>query len=468
MQNDFEKQVKEKLDGLRLAPSAPVWLAVEAEIREKKDRRRLLLWLVLALLLTSAGFYWHYAGKNVDKLSVSLPLSSSSKNKQTTQETKENKVTEKQGTASHQTDLRNTTPTWIATQGRRSGDKKGEKRVPSMATTLQNSKEKQKDPGTSTPSAAPGEENGTGYDKKVFEKVADEGSLVSQNRPKSIKVLLLPFLLQLPKPDFSLQHAKERSLVIATEPQVVHLNNGRLKWGVQFGYGTSGVRSGGGLLPNLSGDKSLNSAGASSSPSNYGGGGSQSGFSASPIKDGHYIHAGILLQIDLGKKWTLSPGITYQFVRASMTIGHRTADTLINSVPTAVYLQSVPGTSVSQSSHTYFIRYQYIGLPVLLGFRPLDHLPLSIHGGLAFQYLVNSNALQYNNSSLVVYYDKSAFRRGEWSAIIGADYRFLQAHQYSFIAGPDLIIGSAIEKSRYDQRHFVQMGLSLKILSSKK
>ena len=56
MQNEFEKQVQQKMEELKLVPSDPVWQKVEMQIRKKKDRRRAILWIPLIVLL--AGGLW--------------------------------------------------------------------------------------------------------------------------------------------------------------------------------------------------------------------------------------------------------------------------------------------------------------------------------------------------------------------------------------------------------------------------
>src|SRR4051812_29977865 len=58
MQNEFEKQVREKMKELNLVPSAPVWDRVEEQIRQKKDRRRAIIWLPLLGLLLAGGIWW--------------------------------------------------------------------------------------------------------------------------------------------------------------------------------------------------------------------------------------------------------------------------------------------------------------------------------------------------------------------------------------------------------------------------
>ena len=56
----FEREVKGQLDELRLHPTAQVWQRLEAGLREKKRRRVLLFFSVLAgvLLLGAGGLYW--------------------------------------------------------------------------------------------------------------------------------------------------------------------------------------------------------------------------------------------------------------------------------------------------------------------------------------------------------------------------------------------------------------------------
>lgn len=60
-EQNFEKQVQQKMEELSLTPSAPVWQKVEGEIRKKKDRRRLIFWL-LPLLLVGGGAWWLLSG----------------------------------------------------------------------------------------------------------------------------------------------------------------------------------------------------------------------------------------------------------------------------------------------------------------------------------------------------------------------------------------------------------------------
>ncbi len=56
--HDFEKQVQLKMDQFRLRPSNAVWTEVEKNIRRDKRRRRMIMWLPIALLFLGAGGYF--------------------------------------------------------------------------------------------------------------------------------------------------------------------------------------------------------------------------------------------------------------------------------------------------------------------------------------------------------------------------------------------------------------------------
>jgi hypothetical protein len=58
MQGSFEKKVQEKLDELKLNPSAPVWEKIELQIQPEKKRRRGIFWIPVAVILLLGGGWW--------------------------------------------------------------------------------------------------------------------------------------------------------------------------------------------------------------------------------------------------------------------------------------------------------------------------------------------------------------------------------------------------------------------------
>ncbi|MBO9565263.1 MAG: hypothetical protein J7621_20980 [Niastella sp.] len=100
--HEFEKQVQLKMEQLRLRPSNAVWTEVEKNIRRDKRRRRMIMWLPVALLFLGAGGYFAMtktAGSANHVVSQATPSStvtpSSTQNDQpststSTQQTQEN------------------------------------------------------------------------------------------------------------------------------------------------------------------------------------------------------------------------------------------------------------------------------------------------------------------------------------------------------------------------------------------
>jgi hypothetical protein len=58
--HDFEKQVQQKMEQLKLRPSDAVWTKVDKRIRKERRRRRVVLWLPLLLLCMVAGGYFYF------------------------------------------------------------------------------------------------------------------------------------------------------------------------------------------------------------------------------------------------------------------------------------------------------------------------------------------------------------------------------------------------------------------------
>ncbi|WP_127130107.1 outer membrane beta-barrel protein [Pseudoflavitalea rhizosphaerae] len=70
--HDFEKQVQQKMEQLKLRPSDAVWTKVDKRIRKERRRRRVVLWLPLFLLCIVAGGYFYFdAQSNNNKFTAS-------------------------------------------------------------------------------------------------------------------------------------------------------------------------------------------------------------------------------------------------------------------------------------------------------------------------------------------------------------------------------------------------------------
>src|SRR4051812_18269910 len=81
MQNEFEKQVREKMEELKLVPSDPVWQKVEEQIRKKREKRRFFFFILPTTVLLVATGWWliatnsHSSPTTAERTGVSLPAS---------------------------------------------------------------------------------------------------------------------------------------------------------------------------------------------------------------------------------------------------------------------------------------------------------------------------------------------------------------------------------------------------------
>lgn len=69
--HDFEKQVQQKMEQLKLRPSDAVWTKVDKRIRKERRRRRVVLWLPLFLLCVVAGGYFISETQSDNKFTAS-------------------------------------------------------------------------------------------------------------------------------------------------------------------------------------------------------------------------------------------------------------------------------------------------------------------------------------------------------------------------------------------------------------
>src|SRR3954451_18051569 len=69
--HEFEKHMQEKMGGLKITPSAPVWDRVEGALDKKEKSRRKLLWIpfFLALLVGSSLVIRNYHGFSSNNIS---------------------------------------------------------------------------------------------------------------------------------------------------------------------------------------------------------------------------------------------------------------------------------------------------------------------------------------------------------------------------------------------------------------
>jgi len=475
MRNDFEKQVREKMDELDFVPSQPVWMRIEEQIRKKKDRRRLVLWIpVLCALLTGGGFFLYNLGKNdgsIANTTTGQPGSSFSSSG-TNDVTQSNTAVSKSPHQNNWVVTGNSTSTTngssstlqvkenreTAVDYQQSGDTKFTtnrhasqvaKRISTAAKKevlqqkqnavreeIKNSVRKNntfEQPAALVPSASTGApsqkaDNSTetkeGIDAKEAADTKEEIETKEQPSPS----------IEAGKPLSADSNAKSPSLKKAAASR---------KWmiAVTAGAGFSGVARGFQFLDykNIVSDQSFNV----NQPVPY----ATASQSESEIKKGLAFGFGVSVGRALNKRLSLSSGLRYQYYSTAVSVYPSTYNTGLRSY--------IPATTPDASD--YFNNYHVIGLPLSAEWKVNRSLPLFVNAGITIQRLLSTNALAYNSDYQLYFRSKAALNSTQLFAEAGASYQ-LKINGLLFNLGPQLQYGvSRLEKS--GNKHVYALGL---------
>jgi len=474
MRNDFEKQVREKMDELDFVPSQPVWTRIEEQIRKKKDRRRLVLWLPLLItLLTGGGLFLYYTGNNdgtlageaMQQAANGTPNSVSNEASQEKNAVSKSSLQNSGPVTDYSTPVANESAGTLqsdrskesgeADQQRPSeaiivnGSSSGiEKRISTAARKelLQKKKDAVRDeiknsvrtnnvieqPATVVPSVSAGDASSQIlidgiHSKETVEikEAADTKEAVERKDQPA------PGAQQPVSAD---SNAKSPSMkkVAASRKWVI---------AVTAGAGFSGVSRGFQFLDytNIVTDQSF----IANQPVPY----ATTSQSESEIKKGFAFGFGLSVGRAMNNRLTLSSGLRYQYFSNAVSVYPSAYNTGLRSY--------IPATTPDASD--YFNNYHFIGLPLSAEWKVNRNLPLFLNAGITVQRLLSTNALAYNKDYQLYFRSKNAFNNTQLFAEAGASYG-VRINGLSFNLGPQLQYGiSRLEKS--GNKHVYALGL---------
>jgi cytoskeletal protein RodZ len=471
-ENNFEKNVKQKLDELSLTPSEPVWKKVEAAIQKKRKRR--LAFLLLPFLLAAGGALWWM-------LVMQQPEKQIHTNSNTPDETnstfsKPHATTPADVPAANATgkmpadalsqkgsdaitinhDLKKTTPQKTTLTAYTNRPKEINVQSASKQATAEKGKEKSRN---STAAVAPA--NTDGLDSPASETAPINTDTTAKENP--------------------VEDSAQKAIVITADsmekavPQkVVKLQAKRkLQWQVAARVGGSNT-----IAP-LSIGSGLKSLEESRQPSqNYGGGnyfpgptsGLQSSWQPAAPVTGLHLSVGAIAKRNVGKHRFITAGLQYSYYSNRIAVGERLpADSLagfLNSSPNSMYEdQSGTGylfrsTSRSSKSNQFTNAFHVIEIPIGFEYRLLKKLPLQLQHGVAISQLIRSKALQYDSRTNMYYRSKSTLRETAVSVFTAISYTVWSGKSVSFQAGPHMQYGlQSFYKSGSDS-HLLSGGIT--------
>jgi hypothetical protein len=484
MQNEFEKQVQQKMEELKLVPSEPVWQRVEMQIQKKKDRRRLILWILLPVLLggLSIGIEQYsnniaYNKNNVEKINPPLQ--------------KQNSLVQKEQSISGQTIIesqeRNLNSPSIVQPGEINPITTSINEHISNTVPPQKKLTQAKEPQKERSIIAPDKRSSIINDDTILAESSINpdkiGDSINESQPTDQPLNLPDSSLINTQPNKKIDSCvKDENKVEASVPKTDSVNNHTLfqkklptkkyaasKWKTAFTVST-GI-SGAGRLDAFSGlfgdvQKSLQSSPTYSSGAP--GGGNQLYYGSSDVTNGFSFATGAVAKKQIGKRKSFSMGLQYNYYSNSIVVGNRvTQNTIVRDYAVSqYYLNSTNGNGIT-TSQPYTNSYHFVSIPIAIDWQLVKKHPLNFYTGLSFQYLLQTNGLVFDYSRQAYFHNIKAFNRTQLFSGIGLNYSFSLKKSLIRI-GPELYYGlTSLEKAN-SESHLFMYSLKAQLQLNKK
>lgn len=458
-ENKFEKQVREKMDELKIRPTASVWENVEKRI-QKKDSRKRFAWLFAALFLglMVGGFYLFvqnkpstspnpYTQNNIDGNDVSSPGAKSDTKNSVREEEKKSTI----DLAKNNGDI---------VKENQDKLKESLEKNAQQGLIVTSKKHLNKKLVETKSSHLPSVQVGGEVVKLVEEKNKNSIGLLENSLPaKELNI-------EQPAKNFEdsslniLDEKKTETETVSNNSTKQALKKAPQKWLIGFNFSAGKAIMGAGLL-GMGGANSFADL-SSNSPNNSGGPVSNPQVYEDPIPRTNWaIITGVSAQKKISKSTSIVLGINYKYFSTLNDVG--------SWVSSGNYYSNLSSASY-QSFKTHRNNFHFVEVPVLFKIeaRQNKKLPFSLVVGAGFSRLVSSNSLQYQQGML--FNDNSLFNKTQVALIGGLSAILFSKKPYPVSIGPYLNYGinSLGSKGLYGSRHLGFIGIRTEVFFKNK
>lgn len=422
----FETEMNQQMEGFSLQPSVEVWKKVELQIRKEKRRRRFIFWwLPLLLIGTGSAVYFMYPYLQNSNETISVDKRS---NDQATVTTEKKKEKDPQP-------LTETKPVDIKTNDH--PVKKPvvlQQSMPLKVETKTNTPEQSlftKSKGKIQTNQTVTTTISTKQDKPVVAEQKTEATVEVNTETEPIPVVekktdgKVSIATQEPKKEQIQPSAEVSTATVPIEPtaQQIHpVKKQPLETAVVFRSGISGISQ---FKAGSAADSFNTTTGNPASPTAR----------PSAIKTGVGFSVGLQFKKSISNRSSLSTGLAYSFYSAT----HQTGSVIYASAQfnNNVSVSSVNRYAASGNSNNYRSRYHFIEIPLLyhLQLNNSAKRPFNMNAGIAYNYLIGSNAFYFNQASGNYYYDRQLFNRSQWQQRSGLSVGLIKKLNYPLQAG---------------------------------
>ncbi|MEP7317843.1 MAG: hypothetical protein ABI921_03855 [Panacibacter sp.] len=491
-ENDFEKQVKEAMEGFSLTPSQPVWNKIEQQLPRQKRRRRFIVFFFLFAGLLAGG-YFLYHELNEGNKSNNNNLATVTKN---ANDTLTNKTAEKQITETNK----------IASSEQQSIQKEQAVVIPTYKTpTLQSStKQFNKQEHSAVPQSfenvtnnIPATNLSDAAITTVQQQIADNKETALHTEPADnidvapsqpapslqtdevvvgVDTTAVATAIPIQPDSLKLQSLKDTSFAATTtakkQPVKIDINK-KWQWGITASYGGADVVEN---FFNLgtSFEKNYDYA----SPGSVGGGGQNNydryNFNVSKqVKAKGSYTAGIALKKQLTARSSFISGIQYTNLRTQIETG-------IKKDTTAVFLYnneiSAPFTSLSSFykpgyGNSHINNYHFIELPFIYQHQlnRSQKFAVNWNAGITLSQLIASNAIVFDYTNQAFYNNNKLLHKTQVGMLAGLNMQFNYNKHTAINIGPQFQynLTNLFRNSSYGKQHLISYGLKASVFLKK-
>ncbi len=427
-ENNFEKQVQEKMDQLGFDPSDAVWAAVDKEINKEKRRRRpfFILFFLTGLLLIGGGIYF---------VEIKNPAPGIVAKRQQ----KENKADQSEDK------IQNSNQQVVALNNN--------KRHSRDAMLFKSVNENQ-------PSVHKEDHSGSKGNN------SEKNNIIIQNGNNKIDS-------SVKKPMIVAKNITDKdsaSVNKTAKKDVKKAESSKWKFGITGGAGISSV--------NQSLFKQSNTTGLYYNQAYASNGAPAPVPVSSTINPGFSFSTGVFVSRNLSKRVSVSAGLNYHYYSTRVNTGYAVDSSIfVSSSPNNSGTYPSPGTFAingyypNGSNQSYTNSYHFIELPVTADFQLNKSSKLSVfwEAGFSISYLVNSNALHFDPNGNLYYQNAQLFNKVQLNGATAIMIGF-PINKTELQVGPQLQYGltGLLKTESGNPQHLFYTGLKISIIPGKK
>lgn len=446
LSSDFEKAIQQQMGELRFPPDDAVWNNVEAALPGNRRRRRFVLFLLFCGLLTGSSYMLR---------DIAIPKAGNSlhgeKNGITADEKSSVTINDKKedpATASNTPADDEKKPVTVAGKesriaatvnnpAKRSFNANGRVAVARMVMKEKAQAISQEQRAINTPGKqATGKESIQDTFSKTIPGEQVTGSNETADHTTVNAVIQAPSVAISPAPAKEItttEIKKEDSIKtvtptpgIITKPPANKTAKNKTGW--RFGIHLSG-----GISNTKNSVFGSNMVYYDPATSGSGGMGGFTNPASNPTRSFAYM-AGVYAERNISRHWALQAGLQYAFYSTGIRVGEK-VDSVLNvnfstfQLKADNYYRNAVAGSEKYSNH-----YQYLQLPLMLQYR-FVHFPLLLEAGPSLSYLLQSNALLFNNTGNAWYNSRSSFNKWLFGINGGLAYSFAKSKRLPVTAG---------------------------------